>query len=440
MVSDMLCYNPVVKRYWRAAALAVMLALAAWQAVTAQAAPRVVGATVDGPIVTVVYDYLNRVIGSAEQSGAAAVLVRLNTPGGDLATTERIVQRFGASRVPIIVYVTPRRGAAFSAGTLITLAGHVAAMAPETQIGAAKPIGGSGENLDSDSRDKVVNAMRALVRTLARNRPPGAGKWAEQTITEAVAATEEEALALGVIDLVATDERDLLARVDGRKLVVNGSETVLRTAGAAVDDADMTLGESLLYILVSPNVAVILLFIAVNGLLIEWQSPGIGFGGIVGAIAFVLFLYSVGTLPVNLTGLLFVALAVVLFIVDLTATQHGALTIGGVAAFIIGALILFEPSYAPVSLVLLGLLALMMGGLFLFVFGKGYAARRIKPVLGVQAMIGRAVKARTDLAPRGFVYAEGALWEATAEGNPISAGDEVIITGVHGLKLTVKKA
>lgn len=436
----MLCYNPVVKRNWRAVLLAIVLAVAVWQSAAAQAAPRVVEATVDGPIVTVVYDYLNRVIGSAEQTGANAVLVRLNTPGGDLATTERIVQRFGASRVPIIVYVTPRRGAAFSAGTLITLAGHVAAMAPETQIGAAKPIGGSGENLDSDSRDKVVNAMRAMVRTLARNRPPGAGKWAEQTITDALAATEEEALKLGVIDFVATDERDVLARADGRKLTVNGSETVLRTAGAGLDDVDMTLGESLLYILVSPNVAVILLFLAVNGLLIEWQSPGIGFGGIVGAIAFVLFLYSVGTLPVNLTGLLFVGLAVVLFIVDLTATQHGALTIGGVAAFIIGALILFEPSYAPVSLALLAMLALMMGGLFLFVFSKGYAARRLKPVLGSQAMIGRAVKARTDLAPRGFVYAEGALWEATAEGGAVGAGDDVIITAVNGLRLTVKKA
>ncbi|MBI5877250.1 MAG: nodulation protein NfeD [Chloroflexi bacterium] len=427
-----------MKRYLRAALAAIVLLLALRQAAAAQGAPRVVAATVDGPIVAVVYDYLNRAIGIAEQDGADAVLVRLNTPGGDVATTERIIQRFGASRVPVIVYVTPRRGAAFSAGTLITLGGHLAAMAPETQIGAAKPISGSGDNLDSDSRDKAVNALRAMVRTLARNRPPGSITWAEQTITQAVAATEEEALKLGVIDLIASDERDLLVRADGRTIVLNGRAVTLHTANASVRNADMTWGESLLYILINPNIAAILLFIAVNGLLIEWQSPGIGFGGIAGAIAFILFLYAVGTLPVNLTGLLFIGLAVALFIFDITATQHGALTLGGVAAFCIGALILFEPSYVPLSLGLVAALALLMGSLFLFVFGKGYAVRRLKPVLGAQAMLGRAVTARTDLAPQGFVYVEGALWEATSESGAISAGEPVVITAIHGLKLTVR--
>lgn len=405
----------------------------------AQAASHVNVATVDGPIVAVVYDYLNRAITFAEQDGASALVVQLNTPGGDVATTLRITQRFAASRVPVIVYVSPRRAAAYSAGTLITLGAHFAAMAPETKIGAAKPIGGSGENLDSDSRDKIVNALRAEVRAMTRNRSKDATAWAEKTITDAVAATEEEALQLGAIDLIANDTNELLAKADGRKVVVGGRETTLRTAGAATNSDDMTLGENLLYILVSPNIAVILLFIAINGLLIEFQSPGTIVGGIVGAIALILFLYSVGTLPVNLTGLVFIGFAVLLFIFDLTAAQHGALTVGGIASFVIGALILFEPSYVPISLGLLGALALVMGALFLFAFGKGYQARRLKPATGATALLGHRAVARTDLSPMGYVFVEGERWEATSESGAIAAGAAVVVTALDGLKLRVKK-
>jgi membrane-bound serine protease (ClpP class) len=406
----------------------------------AQGAPRVFVATVDGSIFAVVLDYLSRAVAEAEAQNADALVVRLNTPGGDVATTERIIQRFGASRVPVIVYVWPRRGEAFSAGTFITLAGHLAAMAPETKIGAAKPISGSGQNLDSDSRDKLVQALRASIRAITRNRPPKAVEWAEKTITEAVAATEEEALTLGVVDLIAADMPDLLAKADGREVSVGGQPRKLRTANAAQTVIDMTVGESLLAILVDPNVAAILLFIAINGLLVEWQSPGVGVGGIVGAIAFVLFLYSIGTLSVNLLGLVFVGLSIVLFLFDLTATQHGVLTAGGVASFLIGALILFEPSYVPVSFGLLALIALLMGGLFLFIFSKGYAVRRLKPATGRESLIGRTAHARTALEPGGYVFVEGERWNAVAEGEPVEAGSIVVITAVDGLKLRVKKA
>ena len=397
-------------------------------------------ASVDGPIVTVVYDYLNRVISTAEQDGATALVVQLNTPGGDVAATLRIIQRFAASRVPVIVYVTPSRAQAASAGTLITLGAHFAAMAPQTIIGAATPISGSGTDLTTDERTKAINDLTATMRTLTRSRPATATDWAEKSITDAQATTEEQALQLGVIDLVATDLNDLLAKADGRKVSVGGAETTLSTARASITPLDMTTGESLLYVLVSPNIAVILLFIAINGLLIEFQAPGTIVGGIVGAMAFVLFLYSVGTLAVNLTGFLFIALAVALFVFDLTATQHGALTAGGLASFVIGVLILFEPSYLPLSLGLVGGLVLIMAGLFGFAYRKAYQARRLKPTTGAQALIGHLATARTDLSPAGTVFVEGERWDAVSESGEIHAGESVIITALNGLKLKVRKA
>jgi membrane-bound serine protease (ClpP class) len=406
----------------------------------AQTSPRVDVATIDGPIVATIADYLQRAITTAEREGASAVVVQLNTPGGDLNSTLRVIQIFGESHVPIVVYVWPRRGEAFSAGTFITLAGHVAAMSPETSIGAAKPISGSGENLMSDSRDKAVNALRATVRSITSQRDPKATEWAEKTITDAVAATADEALKLGAIDLIASDLNDLLKQIDGRMVMVRGKATKLQTANATLVRAELTLGEQLLLILINPNVAAILLVIAINGLLIEWQAPGTGVGGIVGAIAFILFLYAVGTLPVNLLGLVFIGLSIVLFIFDLTATQHGVLTAGGIASFVIGALVLFEPSYVPVSLGLIGGIALIMGALFLFVFGKAMQARQLKPTMGMQGLIGQTAIARTDLQPSGHVFVEGERWEATVESGEVQAGESVIVTAVEGLKLKVRKA
>jgi len=264
--------------------IALLVLVAAFSLVAqithAQSAPRVVVASVDGPIVSVVYDYLNRTLTTAEQDGASVYVIQLNTPGGDLNTTLRIIQRLGEARLPVIVFVSPRRAAAFSAGTLITLAGHLSVMAPETKIGAAKVIGSNGENLSSDLRDKQVNALRATVRTLTRNRKPEATDWAEKTITDAVAATEEEALKLGAIDFIANDLTDLLAQADGRKVSVSGRETTLHTANASTATADMSIGESLLYILVSPDIATLLLFVAISGLMIEFQAPGTIVGGV----------------------------------------------------------------------------------------------------------------------------------------------------------------
>ena len=406
----------------------------------AQAAPHVTVATVDGPIVSVVYDYLNRAIALAEQDNSSVLVLQLNTPGGDVATTLRIIQRFAAARLPVIVYVTPRRAQAASAGTLITLGAHLAAMAPETVIGAATPISGSGTDLNSDERSKAISDLRSTMRTLTRNRPASAQDWADKAITNAESTTDEQALQLGVIDLVANDLPDLLKQADGRTVKVSGRDVKLQTANAGTSSADMSLGESLLYILISPDIATLLLFVAISGLMIEFQAPGTIVGGVVGAIALVLFLYSVGTLPVNLTGFIFIVLAVILFVFDLHALQHGALTLGGMLSFVIGALILFEPSWAPLSIgLLIGLMA-AMGVLFLFVFRKGYQARRLRPVTGAQGLIGRAATARTELDPKGMVFVEGERWEATSESGPIHAGEKTIITALDGLTLRVKKA
>ncbi len=423
-------------------AICIFIALLSFAAPNthAQSAPRVVVATVDGPIVSVVYDYLNRAITNAEQDGASAFVLQLNTPGGEVGTTLRIIQRFAASRVPIVVYVWPRRAQAASAGTLITLGAHLAAMAPETVIGAATPISGSGADLNNDARRKAISDLRSTMRTLTRNRPQSAQDWADKAITIAESTTDEQALQLGVIDLIANDVPDLLKHIDGRNVKVGDADAKLQTANASTSSSDMSIGESLLYILVSPDIATLLLFVAISGLMIEFQAPGTIVGGVVGAIALVLFLYSVGTLPVNVAGFVFIALAVILFMLDLHAAQHGALTLGGMASFVIGALILFEPSYVPISLgLLLGLMA-ALGVLFLFVFRKSYQARRLKPVTGMQGLIGRTATARTELDPNDLVFVEGERWEATSEGGPIHAGERTIITALDGLRVRVKKA
>jgi membrane-bound serine protease (ClpP class) len=420
----------------------LLVAVCAFAAVRvhAQSVPRVALTTVDGPIDSVVYDYLNRAITMAEQDVASALVVQLNTPGGDLGSMLRIIQRFAASRVPIIVYVTPQRAQAASAGTIVTLGAHLAAMAPQTVIGAASPVSGGGTNLSSDERNKVVNDMRATVRALTRTRSQAAQDWAEKAITDAVATHEDDALKLGVIDLVANDLADLLAKSDGRKVTVGGAAVTLATAHAETYSIDMTLGEELLNILVDPNIAVVLLTIAITGLFIEFQAPGTIVGGVVGALAFVLFLYSVGTLSVNLTGLIFVGLAVLMFIFDLTAVQHGALTVGGIGSFVLGVLILFQPSYMPVSLGLVGGIALALAGLMLVAYRKVWQSRRLKPATGIQGLIGSIAVARTDLSPQGYVFVDGERWDAISDSGPLHAGDRLLITAVEGLKLKVKKA
>ena len=395
---------------------------------------------IEGPVTPVMISYIERGISTAETDGAEALIIKLNTPGGQLDLMNEIVQALLRADVPTVVYVYPSGGYAASAGTLITLAAHVAAMAPNTTIGAASPVGSEGEDLGETMEAKLKEDLRAQARALATRRGEEAVAWAESAIEEAKAATAAEALELGVIDFVAGDMEDLLAQMDGFQVTVGSRDVTLRTAGAAVQDVPMTFVEQFLHILTNPTIAFILLTIGINAILFELSSPGGYAAGVVGAICLLLAFYSLGVLPVNYTGLIFIGLAFVLFVVDIKAPTHGVLTAGGIASLVAGALLLFNSPLYQVSIAAVVAVASVTGLFFAFAIAKVVQAHRRPTVTGREGLIGCQGLAKTPLAPEGTVLLKGELWDATAASGRIEAGDAVEIVAVEGFHLQVKKA
>lgn len=395
---------------------------------------------IEGPVTPVMISYLERGIRTATADGAEALVVELNTPGGQIDLMSKIVQAFLDSDVPVAVYVYPKGSYAASAGTLITLAGHLAAMAPGTTIGAASPVGGQGEDLSTTEQTKVKEAMKAQARALTERRGEKAVAWAESAIEEAKAATAEEALGLGVADFVAQDLDDLLAQMDGFQVKVKDREVVLHTQGATVKDVPMSGAEQFLHIITNPTIAFILLTLGANALLYELSSPGGYAAGIVGVICLVLAFYALGVLPVNYAGLIFIVLAFVLFIVDVKAPTHGVLTAGGIVSLIAGALVLFSSPLYRVSLSAVVAVALTTGAFFAFAVAKVVQSRRKPATTGREGLVGAEAEARTDLNPEGMVFLKGELWSAQAVDGPIRAGEPVQIVAMEGLRLRVKRA
>jgi membrane-bound serine protease (ClpP class) len=395
---------------------------------------------IEGAVTPIMISYIQRGLRTAEADGAEALVVELNTPGGQLDLMMKIVQSMLDADVPVVVYVYPRGAFAASAGTLITLAGHVAAMAPGTTIGAASPVGSEGEDLSETMQAKVKEDLKAQARALTERRGKEAVAWAESAIQEAKAATAQEALDLGVIDFVAADLDDLLGQMDGLKVTVSGAEVVLHTAGARVNELPMTAVEQFLHIVTNPTIAFILLTVGLNAILFELSSPGGYAAGIVGVICLLLAFYSLGVLPVNYTGLIFIALAFVLFVVDVKAPTHGVLTAGGIASLIAGALILFNSPLYRVSVLVVVAVAAVTGGFFAFAIAKVARAQTWPVVTGREGLVGRQAVARTPLDAEGYVFIQGELWHATAVDGPIAQGEQVEVVAMEGLRLTVRKA
>ncbi len=421
-----------------------VVCLAAWSGWAQEAsAPRVLWLRVEGPLTPVVADYLRRGMETARDQGAEALILQLNTPGGEVNLTLRLVSLIRESPVPVIIYVAPRGAIAGSAGTLVTLAGHLAWMAPETAIGAASPVGGQGEELPETLSQKVKEILKAQVRSLAERRPPEAVQLAEAAVESAKAVSAREALAAGLIDGIAEGPEDLLRQLDGRTVSVRGQPRALRTAGAAVVPLPMNIVEEILHRLVNPNIALILLAIGVQAILIELSNPGGWVAGFIGVVSLLLAAYGIGLLPVNWLGLLLIAVALVLFILDVKAPTHGALTAAGTATFIAGALVLFAPvarsPFPPLSPWVAGGTGLAMAGFFGFIVAKALQAQRRPSVMGVEALVGRLGEARTDLNPIGMVHVAGELWTAESETGIIPAGAPVQVVGVEGLRLRVRK-
>lgn len=396
--------------------------------------------TVEGAVTPIVTRYIERGIREAQSDGAELLVIRLDTPGGSVNVMQEIVQAMIAADVPIAVYVAPDGAQAVSAGTFVVLAGHIAAMAPNTRIGAASPVGGQGEDLPETEKAKATNVLVAQIKSLADRRGERAVAWAEKAVRSAEAATAQEALDVGVVDVIVPSVDALLAEVDGQEVKLQTRTVVLQTASADRVDLPMTLVEEFLHTLTDPNIAYILLILGINGLLFELANPSGFVPGVIGAICLVLGFYALGVLGVNYAGLALIALAFVLFVVDIKAPTHGVLTAGGIIAFVLGSLILFNTPFYSVSRGLIASVSLITAGFFAFAIGAAVRAQRQKPTTGLEGFVGAVAQVRSDLDPRGIVFLQGERWKARTEGDPIPTGERVRVLAVDGFELVVARA
>jgi len=415
---------------------------------------------VEGAIVPAVASYIDRGIGQAEDHEAAAVIINLSTPGGLLSTTEIIVDRILDARVPVVVYVDRWAG---SAGTFITLASHVAAMAPASRIGAASPVSVGPEDGISDTlAKKITEDTAARIRSLAdlhgRNQ-----KAAEATVLEALSFTDQEALGLAelreehrqilelespyldppLVDLGAENLDDLIAKLDGITVEVAGGNVTISTEDYFRNDIGMSVIERFLQAISDPNIAYILLTLATTGLILELINPGTILPGVVGAVSLILAFYSLAVLEASWAGILFIVLAFVLFVAEVFTTTFGILTLGGIVSLIMGSVILFgggpELFQLEINWWVIAAVAVVIAAIFLFVVRAVMRSQRRRPVTGKEGLIGKVAVVKTELAPTGIVLVEGENWTAIAEGDRIEPGEEVVVTKVEGLKLRVAK-
>lgn len=423
----------------------IVLAFALPTIARAQSGAHVNVLTVTGAIDTWVEGYINRGISLSEQDGAQAVMILLNTPGGALNATQNITTRILNARVPVIVFVYPQGAWAGSAGTFITVAAHIAAMAPTTTIGAAHPVAGGGESLEGDARDKVVNFSVAIIQNLAKQRGRNV-EWVAKAVRESASATAQEALELNVIDLIATDPNDLLNKIDGKTVKTAAGELKLETQRAGLTYVDMNIAELILHTMVDPNIALILLQLGLLALVVELYNPGATFPAVFGAICLVLAFVALGNLPVNWGGVILIVMAVIAFIIDVNVNSL-ALTIGALVMFVLGALMLFTPftpqpptmptvSVSPWVVVVTGGAMLAF---FVFIIGAAVRGQRYPVISGSEALIGATGVAVTDLAPSGIARVKSEEWMAEALEGTIHQGEAIKVVQVEGLRLKVVK-
>jgi membrane-bound serine protease (ClpP class) len=396
--------------------------------------------TVDGTIVPVIADYIDRGISQAEENGAAVCIIELDTPGGLLDSTDRIVSRIMNAEVPIVVYVSPINAWAASAGTFITLSAHIAAMTPGTTIGAAHPVAGGGEEIPEDQMQKIVEFSAKWMETIAEKRGRNIEE-ARLAVTESKSFSDSEALEYNLIDLRVDNLESLIAQIDGWEVTLaNGEEVIIDTTDYVQTRNEMNAIEQFLQTISDPNIAYILFTLATIGLITEISNPGLVFPGVAGGISLFLAFYSLGVLDAYWGGIALLLLAVGLFIAEYFTTAFGLLTAGGVASLVMGSLILF--THTPGVEVSTGLIvgvAVGVTAFAVFVVGAIVRGQRRRKATGAEGMIGTIAIAKTPLDPTGTVLAQGELWTAASEGGKVAPGEEVIITKVEALKLWVTK-
>lgn len=443
-------YNEAMRRTYLLflLSLSVLLALSAFSVGAQTDTNTALVLDLDGALNPAMAEYLERGLTTAEEQNAALVILQLNTPGGSVDLMTRMVEAIRASRVPVAVYVAPSGAMAGSAGTVITLAGHYTAMAPETAIGAASPVDSSGEDIEETMEAKLKAILRAQIRSLTEGRlSPEAIALAEDTVENATAVSAGEAVEVGLVNALAEDIPDLLRQMDGQTVVTAAGEITLETAFLQVETFSPTLIEELLFMLTNPNIVFLLLNLGIMALLIEISSPGGWVAGFIGVVSLALAGYGLGVLPVNWFGLIFVGTAFVLFFLDVKAPTHGALTAAGIGAFIAGALILFNssntPSFFRVSVPLVVVVGLATAGIFFTAVSFAIRAQRGPVRMGRDTLVGRVGHARTAVRKYhpGEVQVASELWTAELEPDspPAEAGDAVEVTAAEGIRLRVRK-
>jgi len=396
---------------------------------------------VDGTIVPIVADYLERGINQAEEENATVCIIELDTPGGLLDSTERIVEKIMNADVPIVVYVSPKGAWAASAGTFITLSANIAAMTPGTTIGAAHPVSGSGEAIPEDQMKKITEFSAKWMRTIAETRGRNMDE-AELAVTESKSFSDVDALNANLIDLRADTLESLIAEINGRQVTLaNGATVTINTSNYQLVRDEMNFIESFLHAISDPNIAYILLSIGSLGIIAEIYNPGMFFPGIIGAISLLLAFYSLGVLDARWGGILLILLAFGLFIGEVLTTSFGLFTAGGIIALIIGSLILF-PRGSPLFSVdpwLIAVVVILIAGFFAFVIQKVVKTYRRQAATGREELLGKTAVVKAALEPEGEVMFKGELWTAVAEKGRVKAGEEVIINRVDGLTLYVTR-
>ena len=417
------------------------------QTAAAQSGPHAALLVVDGAIQPQSSKFLSRGIDTAVDEGAQFLIVQLDTPGGLFSSTRDMVGDILAAEIPVVVYVSPPGARAASAGTFITAAGHVAAMASATNIGAASPVGG-GEDLPDTIKSKATQDAAAFLRSIADERGRNV-EALEETVLNAVAYTESEALELDIVDIVARDLDELLSQLDGRTVELRGRQVILETGGLDVRRINTNPVEKFLGVVANPDIAFILLTIGGVLLIIELLNPGVFVPGVLGVIALALAFLGLGNLPVNWIAVGLIGLAMGLFFAELQAPGLGIFGFLGGVSFVLGAFLLFGGLSAPaiptpsfrVNLWVIGAVSGVMGAMMVTLFWAILKSKRVSYSSRIGRLVGQTARTTTPLEPRGTVQVAGERWSAVSDsGDPIPEGEEVIVSEVEGLTLTVFRA
>ena len=417
----------------------IVVGLPLLAAVKSSSEPHVDFISIDGGINPAVDDFIRESLSRARASGAKALIIQLDTPGGLLTSTRSIVKEILGAPVPVMVYVAPSGAGAGSAGVFITLSGHIAAMAPGTNIGAAHPVAGSGQEVKGVMGEKIENFTASFSEAIAQKRGRNA-EWAIQAVRRSVSITEKEALKKNVIDIVAKDIDDLLRQADGKKVDVDGREVVLSVKNAHVERFEMGLKQKIINTLSDPNIAYLLLMAGILGLYMEFSHPGVIFPGVAGIISLLLAFTSFQILPINYAGLLFIILGISLLIGEAFLPSFGTLGIGGAISLAFGSLLLFDTQSSDLA-VDRSIVFAAVGTLSAFMLIVGYLvfkSQQRKPTLGSEGLIGEIGEVRAALNPAGKVFVHGEYWNARGE-EEIGVDERVEVVGVDGMCLKVRR-